>query len=349
MTRGRFSFGNDRRAAHRRDQGPPADPGTPAGPLDPPDWPGEPPLPAEAGSGLLAGDAGWWEPVVIGDPIFDFEPRPPAGSRQYRPDTIFDGWSTEDFTMRLASVRGYSHRYGGITRQDDAVADAHQPSGTVMFAVADGVSSASQSQVGAGTACNMMIEMMKFQLSKGHVIDLPDAVRFTAKQMTGEAARMLRETDPSPEAVEKLVATTLVAGYVTPAAGEAAGAVVQIGDSSAWILTDGRYHPLLDQKNDPHAQIISSAVSPLPRVPERLAPVEFRLFPGTALLVGTDGFGDPLGDGDGKVGHLFAEHLRTPPPARGLAHLLDFSRDTFDDDRTLVVLWHRPGERGLPR
>ena len=96
-------------------------------------------------------------------------------------------------------------------------------------------------------------------------------------------------------------------------------------------------------------QIISSAVSPLPRVPERLAPVEFRLFPGTALLVGTDGFGDPLGDGDGKVGHLFAGHLRTPPPARGLAHLLDFSRDTFDDDRTLVVLWHRPGERGLPR
>jgi hypothetical protein len=33
-----------------------------------------------------------------------------------------------------------------------------------------------------------------------------------------------------------------------------------------------------------------------------------------------------------------------PLPGRALAHLLDFSRETFDDDRTLVALWPRlPG------
>jgi serine/threonine protein phosphatase PrpC len=118
---------------------------------------------------------------------------------------------------------------------------------------------------------------------------------------------------------------------------------VQIGDSGAWVLHDGHYYPLLEQKNDPDAQIISSAVSPLPRLPARITPTEYRITPGAVLLLGTDGFGDPLGDGDGQVGRLFAKHLSTPPPARGLAHLLDFSRDTFDDDRTLLAIW--PQER----
>jgi hypothetical protein len=63
------------------------------------------------------------------------------------------------------------------------------------------------------------------------------------------------------------------------------------------------------------------------------------LAPGEVLLVGTDGFGDPLGAGDGAVGALFAGALRVPPPPLGLAHLLDFSRETFDDDRTLVAVW----------
>ena len=68
-----------------------------------------------------------------------------------------------------------------------------------------------------------------------------------------------------------------------------------------------------------------------------------RLAAEAVLLVGTDGIGDPLGDGSGKVGELFARMLAQPPPPLALAHLLDFSRDTFDDDRTLIAIWQRPG------
>ena len=118
--------------------------------------------------------------------------------------------------------------------------------------------------------------------------------------------------------------------------------MIQIGDSGAWILQQGRYHPILAQKNHPDAHVVSSAVSPLPRLPDEIRPVEFGLRPDCVLLVGSDGFGNPLGDGDGKVGHLFAEQLRTPPPAAAFAHLLDFSRETFDDDRTLMAIWIRP-------
>ena len=130
--------------------------------------------------------------------------------------------------------------------------------------------------------------------------------------------------------------------HAVPDATGAAAAIIQIGDSGAWILHGSRYHPLGTQKHDPDAQVISSTVSPLPRIPAVIRPVEFGFPPEAVLLIGSDGFGDPLGDGDGKIGQLFGHHLSTPPPPRALAHLLDFSRDTFDDDRTLLALWQQP-------
>ena len=56
----------------------------------------------------------------------------------------------------------------------------------------------------------------------------------------------------------------------------------------------------------------------LPRILKHLTPIEFSMLPDAVLLIGTDGFGDPLGDGEGKIGHLFAEHLldRRQPGAR---------------------------------
>jgi hypothetical protein len=162
------------------------------------------------------------------------------------------------------------------------------------------------------------------------------------------AADLLDQDQPTLAAVEGLLATTLVAGCIQPDPRGAAAAIVQIGDSGAWILRGNRYYSVLERKSDPNAQVISSAVSPLPRIPEHLTPIEFLLPPDAVLLIGTDGFGDPLGDGEGKIGQLFAEHLRTPLPARGLAHLLDFSRDTFDDDRALIAIWPKANGPEVP-
>ena len=352
MSKAIFPFGSDKRPEQRRRQrgsqanrsisSTPAN--WPAGPSDSSEPSTEPvetqPLFTESESNLY-NDAQRWAAIIIDEPILDFEPKPPI-SGSPRPDTIFDGWSTDHLTVRMASVRGYSHRYRGIPRQDDAEVAFHPAANTVLFAVADGVSSASESHLGATSACRRAIDVMWWQLGKSGAIDLARVVQLTAEDLNSYAAHLLRQDQPTQAAVESLLATTLVAGYITPAPRGGTGAMIQIGDSSAWILQGNRYYPILEQKNDPDAQVISSAVSPLPRIPEVLTPVEFRLPLGAALLIATDGFGDPLGDGEGKVGHLFAENLRTPPPGRGLAHLLDFSRDTFDDDRTLVVVWQKP-------
>jgi hypothetical protein len=95
-------------------------------------------------------------------------------------------------------------------------------------------------------------------------------------------------------------------------------------------------------------QVLDNAVlAPLPALAAQPETALVRLSPQHVLLVGTDGFGDPLGDGDGLVGQLFARELAAPPSPLWYAHLLDFSRETFDDDRTLVAVWPQPrAERG---
>ena len=156
--------------------------------------------------------------------------------------------------------------------------------------------------------------------------------------LTSRASRLLDLTSPTEREVENLLATTLVLAVVTPSADGVVAQLVRAGDSGAWLLRGGGYTAVFDVQA-PDAALLSSAVSPLPRLPSPVVPVTRALSPDTVLLVGTDGFGNPLGDGTGLVGDLFAEALHTPPPALGFAHALDFSRETFDDDRTLVALW----------
>ena len=82
------------------------------------------PLPTTAQSGAQ-GHSNWpsSQPIVVGRPIDDFEPGRVDGNKHrvtpYRVDTALDGWSTEQFSVRGASVRGYAHRADGSPRQDD--------------------------------------------------------------------------------------------------------------------------------------------------------------------------------------------------------------------------------------
>lgn len=280
-----------------------------------------------------------WAPVVVDRPVTSFDPRPTNRS-PYRPDTIVDAWSTSHFTVRLASIRGYAHRYYGTPRQDDAVITVHDPTGSLIFAVADGVSAAEHAEIGAQLACGTAVEGMLAALDADpQGPDWTSLVESVARRLVTQARPRHGSPDEDPERAEKLFATTLVAGLVRPTATGSVATLVQVGDSGAWLLDRGRYIGVLKQKSDPDAPVFSSAVSALPQLPTQIEPVTVTLDPEMVLLVGTDGFGDPLGDGSGLVGDLFREVLASPPPPLGLAHALDFSRETFDDDRTLLAVW----------
>jgi hypothetical protein len=278
-----------------------------------------------------------WRPIEVDIPGQAFEPRPAPPYGRYRPDTICDGWSTSDFVVRMACVRGYAHRYSGTPRQDAVDVRVHDGTRALVVAVADGVSDAPNSDVGAAVACEHAVAAVLDALDRNPAtIDWQRVLTFAARALTGLAGRH------STESVASMYATTLVLGVLRPAPGGGQASVVHVGDSGAWLLHNGQYDPLLPLKAA-GSGVVSHAVDPLPRVPERVIATEMVVPIGSVFLVGTDGFGDPLGDGTGLVGDLFADVLATPPPPLRLAHALDFSRETFDDDRTLVAVWPSAG------
>ncbi|WP_116245023.1 protein phosphatase 2C domain-containing protein [Nocardiopsis sp. FIRDI 009] len=288
-----------------------------------------------------------WQRLTVGEPGPEFEARPPGQDAFEFPDTECDGWSTPSLCLRFASVRGAKHRYYRRPRQDAARAAVHEATDSIVFAVADGVSSASNSELGAVEACRSAVERMLYLLSSGErELDFRDVVLHAAERLRQLATERLGGKDPETGEVAGLYATTLVAGVVHA---DPAGPTVElcrIADSVAWVLdrSSCRYQPLFTSKTGSDTLLVSNEITPLPHVPDVLEYSSVQLEPEHALLVGTDGFADPLGDGDGRVGDLFAHHLGTPTSPAWLAHLLDFSRETFDDDRTLLVIWPHTGE-----
>ncbi|MER5615418.1 protein phosphatase 2C domain-containing protein [Streptomyces sp. NPDC002215] len=303
----------------------------------------QPPVPAPPSAACAVP----WQQITVGTPGPEFEARPPGQYAYDFPDTECDGWSTPALCLRFASVRGAKHRYYRQPRQDTARAAVHEATGSIVFAVADGVSSAANSELGAAEACKAALERMLHLLSSSEeTLDFQDVTRYAAERLRQLALWRLEGREPEPGEVAGLYATTLVAGVVRPDPESPTAELVRIADSTAWVLEQPlkQFRPLFSSKTGSDSLLVSNEVTPLPHVPDVLEATRVRLKPGQVLLVGTDGFADPLGDGDGLVGALFAHHLNTPTSPAWLAHLLDFSRETFDDDRTLLAIWPHPGE-----
>ncbi|MEV7211499.1 protein phosphatase 2C domain-containing protein [Kitasatospora cineracea] len=287
-----------------------------------------------------------WQRITVDVPGPEFEARPPGQDAFDFPDSECEGWSTDRLTLRFASVRGARHRYYRQPRQDAARAAVHEATGSIVFAVADGVSSATESHLGAVEVCRAAVERLLHLLDRGPGrLDGADVAAHAAKRLHELARCRLGVPALRTAEVARLYATTLVAGTVRATGDALEAELFRIGDSGAWLLdrSGGGYHPLFGGRAAADAPLVDNEVSPLPLVPDRPETAVGRLTEPWTLLVGTDGFGDPLGAGDGRVGELFARQLATPPPPLWLGQVLDFTRETFDDDRTLLAVWPRTG------
>jgi serine/threonine protein phosphatase PrpC len=286
-------------------------------------------------------------PIVVGRPIPVFEPRPidvRYRSTPYRADAVLDGWSTERLTVRGASVRGYWHRHDGSPRQDDFAVLLKPDCHRLVVAVADGVAGASQSHIGATVAVRYASQWLaNADATSRESIDWKALVENTAWALVEQAGALLDQSPVTAEDAERVLATTLVCAVIDAGSeGELTASVAAVGDSAAWLVGDDGYRQLLGGKSELEGGISSSAVSGLPRVPKTIDVGEVTIRSGDVLLLGTDGFADPLGSGEGEVGRLFASTLRAYVPSIiEFGHMLDFSRETFDDDRTLVAVWPR--------
>ena len=285
--------------------------------------------------------------IIVGSPSPQVEPSTIAADYRtlpFRPDVVIDGWSTDAMIVRGVSQRGHLHRYNGAPRQDD-FAVHHLPDGRVIVLVADGVSGAPQSHIGASTATRQAAVWLHDDLGDNVAdTDWSALLKSTAWALTERAQALLGLAEPDPVRAEEQLATTLMCAVIEPTGPRALRAhLVGAGDSVAWLLSAGRFQAVLGGKPEPASGIASSAVVGLPRVPKEVTPVVVDVKDDDVLLIATDGIGDPLGTGQGGVGNLFRDVLTRscPPSLIEFAHAVDFSRETFDDDRTLVAVWPR--------
>jgi len=219
------------------------------------------------------------------------------------------------------------------------------PDGRLIAVVADGVSAAPQSHFGASTVVNFAKKWLSaYAATDTAQTDWTELIKNSAWALAERAQEMFKLETPDPAKAELELATTLTCAVIEVVEpGMLRAHVIGVGDSGAWLLHDGDFVPVLGGKVPSEGGISSSAVTALPRVPSELAPIVVEFGASDVLLIGTDGIGDPLGSGQGGVGNLLRELFsgRQPPSLLEFAHAVDFSRETFDDDRTLVALTSR--------
>ena len=263
-------------------------------------------------------------------------------STAYRPDSTVDGWAAGPFVVRGASVRGDSHRYYGIARQDEMGLAWDEEAKLLLITVADGVSAAPLSHLGASTACRYALECLLRNGSASRDPDWRDLLDGCAWALVDTWQRLDSLPNPDPAAAERQLATTLCVAVISERDDGTDGAIVRavaVGDSGLAVLREGRIVSLLGGKAPTSDGIVEVGVVPLPRVPDHPATGEWAIGPEETLLIGTDGVWDPVGDGEGAVARLLIDALGRELPSRAdYLRVVDFCRETYDDDRTLVAV-----------
>jgi Protein phosphatase 2C len=280
-------------------------------------------------------------PLTIGEPAPDIEVRL-TGIEPYRPDSIADGGTAFGLEVRAASVRGLTKRYTGGPRQDDVCLRVHGASRTVIAAVADGVSGAPRSDVAAALAVRHAAAAVARQLDDG-AVDLRwrEVFAQAAWALVEEHRRFTGQAQAGVVQASEALATTLVVAAVRAPDADADFSDVQLaalGDSPALLLKHGAFSAVAGQQTFQDG-LLGAGVAALPRWVRGFSEARCTLTPGAVLLLCTDGLALPLAGGDGDVGHTLARELARPPDIIDFARLLDFSRRTYDDDRSLVAVW----------
>lgn len=261
-------------------------------------------------------------------------------------DTELDFATVDPFEMRACSTRGLSHRHRGTPRQDAFCVASNDA--WLALAVTDGVSEGDHSHVAAETAARAVCKLALDQATKGEVIDWGAICGRVSRRIVDEAKyrRLVEDCDGTDaqqvRAVRKVMSTTAVCAVISrqpDVDGSHIGWIaVLAGDSSAYSIRDGRVQLEAGGKADDSSDISSSSVHPLPGA---ASPIVFDLAmsAGQALVLVSDGLGDPLGAGDGEVGENLAKRWIGPPTIAQFFLDVNFYRKSFDDDRTALAIW----------
>lgn len=231
-------------------------------------------------------------------------------------------------SMCAVSFRGTAHLAFGEPRQDAFSISCN--SEWAIAVVSDGIGSCKNSHYGSAAAAEAVTE----GISSGR-IDPHDS---TAVLSAASAAcmRVAAGLDVDANSVSATLTVAVVERIERPD-GHRRAVLHAVGDSPAVLLdTEEGLWSYITPVDDGPSNVVRGWI---PDHHGEVFSVGLVLPPGSVLVLASDGFTTPLGDGSGPLGTDLA--LRWGQGARKLfPFMVDLSFDAYHDDKTVVALWN---------
>jgi hypothetical protein len=244
-----------------------------------------------------------------------------------RPAVAADGGRAGDLDVFAAAVAGRDHAASGDPRED---AFALMPRGSSVFcALADGVGRASHGGLGATAASASAVHQLADFAAGGH--DVADALASAVEAATVDVRRA---ADASGLGGHDL-ATTLMLAAAQPAGNGVHAVLTSVGDSSAFVASDGVFEPLIGPGLSDEGRPLDEYV---PFETGRAIQSVVAQVPAPGLLVlATDGLAADLRSSPAVREWCWNRWLQAESPLEAAWALAYRRQGTFDDLGFIVV------------
>lgn len=258
-----------------------------------------------------------------------------------------------DLAVAATSVRGHKHRLGGADNQDSyatGVTTLEDGRSYAIVVICDGMGSAQFSSFGARLFAHHMVSILSMTIT--HCPDNYNEVLAEGQSETIDYAstRVLayRSEDFDAPSIprEKIdvrdlqctMTFAVVPAFSTENYGRRTALFGFIGDSPAFHLFDQEWFRV-DQDKD-GTGVWSSATEGAINSP-RMDLREVDLFPGSAVLLSSDGVGNYIRFNDQMtaLGQDLAHRWSSPVGLLDFVRDVSFETQSADDDRTAAVIW----------
>jgi hypothetical protein len=278
------------------------------------------PRPLRHGGVAEAGGPHWWLPVEPGQ----------SGA-------VADRARVGDLEVRAASVVGVGHRHEepATTRQDAFRLGRDRLGEHLLVAVADGVSAASRSDLGATVAVRAAVDLLRGELDSGR---RPDEIDFATifKTVSQHVVGAANQTGVDPQELMTALVVAIVPARPANAHGDRVIRIASVGDASAWVLERAVWQQVAGEVKS--GLDLNALDSFLPHLWKAVATKTVGLPGGSVLALMSDGVGDALCGIEGGAA-WFAERWRRPPALTAFLADVDYTASGYVDDRTAVVVW----------
>lgn len=277
-------------------------------------------------------------------------PSLPVGGLQVH-DTVADEACWENLVIRGASVRGTRNRHSRRPRQDHYY--LRDNSDWLVLALADGVSSAQASHLGAQRATHIATDLLMERCcsipTKREIRgeDWLAILRHVREQFLAMQSRVGDDLG-GPECGEpsgRDLATTLtivaIARTETP---KYPCFILQWGDSDVWKLREHHWSQVKIAAQKRESGFMQMKTDALPYVPKDIGTVvaQETIAPGEALFLTTDEVSGVLQHANSinTVARQLSALWKCPPSGLDFASQVGFRLRGFGDDRTCLGVWH---------